>query len=309
MAINPGLGALTYATEDGTIAKVQIAPSADTDHRAVRKLQRAMERSRQATNPDNYETVEVVRHGKKRKSLKVKSGRLQWRFSKRYEKLRSELAEMLRLCAATRKREHGEVCNWLLGHAGHIIVEDNSFKAFQKGHFGKSIGRHAPAAFYTQLTSKAESAGLQVTVVSPRKLKPSQHNLLTDTFVKHELWERRVRLGKDDDDRWIDRDAAACLNLLYADIENQTYDPERIREAVPAGVTAWLDAGVAVIQAREGITDREFGRFRRRGIPSSTVQGLRQQGFRGRSDSKSGATPRRKASTVSKPSHFSGEVV
>ena len=113
MAIDLGLGALTYATEDGTIAKVQIAPSADTDHRAVRKLQRAMERSRQATNPDNYETVEVVRHGKKHKSLKVKSGRLQWRFSKRYEKLRSELAEMLRLCAATRKREHGEVCNWL----------------------------------------------------------------------------------------------------------------------------------------------------------------------------------------------------
>ena len=43
MAIDPGLGSLTYATEDGTIAKVQIAPSADTDHRAVRKLQRAME--------------------------------------------------------------------------------------------------------------------------------------------------------------------------------------------------------------------------------------------------------------------------
>ena len=88
-----------------------------------------------------------------------------------------------------------------------------------------------------------------------------------------------------------------------------TYAPERIREAVLAGVTARLDAGVVVIQAREGITEREFGRFRRRGIPSSTVQGLCQQGFRGRSDSKSGATPRRKASTVSKPSHFSGEVV
>ena len=201
-----------------------------------------MERSRRATNPDNYEAVDVVRHGKKKKSFKVKSGRLQWRFSKRYESLRAELAEIFRLSAATRKREHGEVCNWLLGHAGSIIVEDNSFKAFQKGHFGKSIGRHAPAAFYTQLTSKAESAGLQVTVVSPRKLKPSQHNLLTDTFVKHELWERRVRLGNDDDDRWIDRDAAACLNLLYADLEKQTYAPERIREAVLAGVTAWLES-------------------------------------------------------------------
>ena len=218
MAIDPGLGSLTYATEDGTIAKVQIAPSADTDHRAVRKLQRAMERSRQATNPDNYETVEVVRHGKKHKSLKVKSGRLQWRFSKRYESLRAELAEIFRLSAATRKREHGEVCNWLLGHAGHIIVEDNSYKAFQRGRFGKTIGRHAPAALYAQLTNKAESAGLLVEVVSPKKLKPTQHNLLTGQFVKHELWERRVRLGNDEDDRWIDRDAAACLNLLYADL-------------------------------------------------------------------------------------------
>ena len=112
----------------------------------------------------------------------------------------------------------------------------------------------------------------------------------------------RVReKGEDDDDRRIDRDAATCLNMLYADLEKETHAPER--------TTAWLDAGVVVIQAREGITEREFGRFRRRGIPSLAVQGLRQQGFRGRSDSKSGTTPRRKASTVSKPSHFRGEVV
>ena len=38
MAIDPGLGSLTYATEDGTIAKVQIAPSADTDRRAIRRI-------------------------------------------------------------------------------------------------------------------------------------------------------------------------------------------------------------------------------------------------------------------------------
>ena len=118
-----------------------------------------------------------------------------------------------------------------------------------------------------------------------------------------------MRLGEDDDERWIDRDAAACLNLLYADLEKQTYALERIREAVLAGVTAWLDAGVVVIQAREGITEREFGRFRRRGIKNLAVQGLRQQAVRGRSNSKSGTTPRRKASTESKPSHFSGEVV
>ena len=203
----------------------------------------------------------MVRHGKKHKSLKVKSGRLQWRFSKRSENLRAELAEIFRLSAATRKREHGEVCNWLLGHAGHIIVEDNSYKAFQEGAgAAKTVGGAVQReTLYAQLTNKAESAGLLVEVVSPKKLKPTQHNLLTGQFVKHELWERRVRLGNDDDDRWIDRDAAACLNLLYADLEKQTYAPERICEAVLAGVTAWLDAGVVVIQAREGSPSASSG--------------------------------------------------
>ena len=44
-----------------------------------------------------------------------------------------------------------------------------SYKAFQRGRFGKAIGRHAPAALYAQLTNKAESAGLWVEVVSPRE--------------------------------------------------------------------------------------------------------------------------------------------
>lgn len=97
-------------------------------------------------------------------------------------------------------------------------------------------------------------------------------------------------MGDSADDRWIDRDAVACLNLLYADIKKHKYDPERIREAVLAGVAAWLDAGVVLqYQVREGTTEREFRRFRRHGIPSLTVQGLRQQGFRGETDS-SGAT-------------------
>ena len=84
MAIDRGLGSLTYATEDGTIAKVQIAPRRTRITVPCASFSVRWSASRQATNPDNYETVEVVRHGKKHKSLKVKSGRLQWRFSKRY---------------------------------------------------------------------------------------------------------------------------------------------------------------------------------------------------------------------------------
>ena len=287
MAIDPGLGELTYATQDGTIAKVKIAPNAKVNGKRIRALQRAMERSRQATNPDNYEVVEVVRNGRKRTSLKVRKGQLQWHFSKHYLQIRAEFAELQRRAAATREREHGEVCNWLLGHAGSIRVEDNTFKAFQMGRFGKAVGQSAPAALYTMLSRKAESAGLEVTYVKPQKLKPTQHNLLTGEFVKHELWERRVRLGAEM--YWIDRDAASCINLLYADIEKQTYDPQRLKEAVEAGVTTWLDAGIVVEQAYEGMSEREFRRLLRQGIKPLTVQGLRQKVFRDQDDGRSAA--------------------
>ena len=114
MAIDPGLGSLTYATEDGTIAKVQIAPSADTDHRAVRRsFSVRWSAAAKRRIPTTTKLLRWFVAAKKQKSLKVKSGRLQWRFSKRYESLRAELAEIFRLSAATRKREHGEVCNWL----------------------------------------------------------------------------------------------------------------------------------------------------------------------------------------------------
>ncbi len=63
---DPGLGSLTYATEDGTIAKVQIAPSADTDHRAVRKLQRAMERSRKRRIPTTTKLLTLFVTAKRR---------------------------------------------------------------------------------------------------------------------------------------------------------------------------------------------------------------------------------------------------
>ena len=56
-----------------------------------------------------------------------------------------------------------------------------------------------------------------------------------------------------------------------------------------AGVTAWLDAGIVVEQAYEGMSEREFRRFLRQGIKSLTVQGLRQKVFRGQDDGRPAA--------------------
>ncbi|MDY6009662.1 MAG: hypothetical protein SPJ12_00720, partial [Duodenibacillus sp.] len=55
------------------------------------------------------------------------------------------------------------------------------------------------------------------------------------------------------------------------------------------GVTTWLDAGIVVEQAYEGMSEREFRRFLRQGIKSQTVQGLRQKVFRGQDDGRPAA--------------------
>ena len=255
MAIDPSTKSITFGTADGRIEKVDITGGAQQDWKALARINRAMDRSRRATNPDNYNEDGTVKPGPKR-----------WVCSNNYLRLTDQRAEEMRHLAAVRKNAHGRLQNMVLSIAGTIRVEENSYKAFQRGRYGKSIGSGAPAAFISGLTRKAESAGCEVVMVNPRKLKPSQHDILTGEFVKRELSDRRVQLGNTD--LWMDRDAAAVVNLLYADIEKETYDPSRLHGALEAWKHVWLDAGVLVEQARNGLSERELGRFRRQGLPA-----------------------------------------
>ena len=118
---------------------MQIAPSADTDRRAVRKLQRAMERSRCRRTFTNHKTVEVVRHGKKHASLKVKSEGFSGVSRSALEICGQNPAEFFVFSAATRKRESTARSATARPCAGHIIVEDNSYAAFQRGRFSKTL--------------------------------------------------------------------------------------------------------------------------------------------------------------------------
>ena len=95
-----------------------------------------------------------------------------------------------------------QLFNAVLGTAN--IVEKNSYKAFQRAGYGKSLGKSGIAGLITRMTSKAESAGCCVVKVSPRKLRPSQHDPETGTYRKKALWERSHQLG--DTGWYMDRD-------------------------------------------------------------------------------------------------------
>ena len=144
----------------------------------IRRLQRAMDRSRRANNPDNYRPDGTAIKGKKT-----------WNNSNRYEKLRLKKAELERRLAAHRKSLHGELANEVLRRGCVIRSEKVSYKAWQKM-FGRSIGKRAPAMFMAILRRKAESAGGGIKDISTYKTALSQSCFCGAPRKKKKLSER-----------------------------------------------------------------------------------------------------------------------
>jgi len=128
----------------------------------IMREQRAQDRSRRATNPDNYNTNGTVKKGSRK-----------WHRSNRYKKRQDRIAECQRKLAATRKKQHGELCNKILSLGKIIKTEKLSYKSFQKN-FGRSVAVRAPGMFVDLLTRKAANAGGTVEEQNTRTTKLSQ---------------------------------------------------------------------------------------------------------------------------------------
>ena len=157
------LGPSTIAIVDDQEARlIRFCDEVQDKSKDIRKLQRAMDRSRRANNPDNYNANGTI-----------KKGRKAWRNSTRYKKLRARKAELERKLAAHRKSLHGKLANEVIRRGCTIRTEKVSYKSWQKN-FGKSIGRRAPGMFIEILKRKAESAGGRMEDISTRKTALSQ---------------------------------------------------------------------------------------------------------------------------------------
>ena len=267
VGIDPSMQSMTLVFNSGAAAKVTTTPSVEDRTHDIRRLQRAMDRSRRATNPENFQENGVAKKG-----VKV------WKQSKAYRQLRNEVANLQRRRAATRKRDHGKLINLILQSAGHIRVEENCWKAFQRNRFGKSVGDGAPSEFIQRLLSKAERAGSTGIEMNPRAIKPTQCDPLTGEFKKHALWERRIRLGETN--LFLDRDVAAALNLLFHNPE--TGERDAVGEVVflEAVKPIWLDAGILVeVPAANRLSKRELRQILRNGINPVSVERLHPKTF------------------------------
>ncbi|MFB8787398.1 MAG: transposase [Potamolinea sp.] len=157
------LGPSTIAiVSDTEVELKEFAYALEFNTRNIRRLQRKMDRSRRANNPENFNSNGTAKKGKNK-----------WNSSKSYLKDRNSRANLERKLAAHRKSLHGELVNDILRTGDTIKLEKLSYKAFQKL-FGRSVGKRAPGMFVSHLISKAERAGGKVVEIPTYNTKLSQ---------------------------------------------------------------------------------------------------------------------------------------
>jgi hypothetical protein len=173
-----GAGLLPFAAEVPTYQK------------EIQALQRKMQRSQRANNPDNYQPDFTAKSGRKTvtKKGKVKKGRRRWNQSKTYIKTAAKKRELERRNPAYAKSQNRKVVNEIRRHGNQIKTENVSVKGWQK-RYGKAISAKSPGFVQSELVRKAENAGGRVMKFSTQKTALSQTHL-TGERIKKSLSER-----------------------------------------------------------------------------------------------------------------------
>jgi hypothetical protein len=151
------------------------------DARAIRRLQRRMERQRRAANPEHYDE-----RGRARKRGK---GAPRWKQSRGYQASRRRKAARERRLAAHRKSLHGRLVHQIVAVGHTIITEKLSYKGWQK-RYGSSVGLRAPGMLIDHLRRTVASTGGTLHEVPTRSTKLSQFCHGCGQTVKKPLWQR-----------------------------------------------------------------------------------------------------------------------
>lgn len=256
------IGPSTIATVSETDAFLeQFCANVPDLQKAIRRIQRAMDRSKRGSNPDNYHKDGTIK--------KPASGqRLQWVFTNGYLRLRARLRELHRVLAAYRRTEHGKLANRVIATGNTVMAEKLSYKAFQRM-FGKSVRDRAPGEFMSHLRRKAASAGGEVIEFPTRTTKLSQscqcgtvvkkplrqrwHDCSCGAHAQRDLYSAYLGLHvREDGGIWMLDTESACTGWCAA----ESLLEKAVSGAVQAANGRRLPASFGISAPRSGARDR-----------------------------------------------------
>ena len=235
VGIDPGISTVAYAAPN-KVALVDLVPQNITQKEKLLKvLDRRIERSRRVNNPDCFHADGTIKKSCHFKRMSNRALRLVNRHKKAYRSLSEE-----------RKKLQGQLINQVVSNASVIKVEDLNVKGlqkrakdlrinpktnrpFSKKRFGKSIFRAAPGAFREALKTRAVQLGIEVIMISPKEVKPSQYNHISQTFEKKPLSTRIFDLTPE----WTGLQRDLYSAFLIGHIENNQYQQTELEQDFP----------------------------------------------------------------------------
>lgn len=202
--------------------------SIQTSERKERLLYRAMDRSRRATNPQNYNEDGTVKKGHKT-----------WKYSNQYKKLKAKHSELCRINAVNRQLAINEDSNHLRSLGDIFVTEpknasklmkrakettkNDKGKFNKKKRFGKSIKNRCPSGFQTTIEKKFKVTGGTYIEV-PKNYRASQYDHTADDYIKKKLSDRMYKLT---DGTLVQRDWYSSYILYCYDYRTQGIDKNK----------------------------------------------------------------------------------
>jgi len=235
VGIDPGISTVAFVSPS-EVALVDLVPkNIVRKEKLLKQLDRKIERCRRVNNPECYKENGTIKKGARFKRPSNRQVRLRERRRKTYRSLSEE-----------RKKLQGQLVNRIVSQASIIRVEDLNVKGLQKRsrdirinpktnqpyskkRFGKAIFRGAPSAFRTALETRASQLSIDVEVISPKDVKPSQYNHITQTFEKKPLSTRVYDLS--DNYPGVQRDLYSAF--LIGHIEKGRYQQAQLNQDFP----------------------------------------------------------------------------
>ena len=239
VGIDIGTSTVAAASEGDCILE-ELGADVEQHTREIDRIQRAMDRSRRATNPANFN-----------KDGTAKKGHRKWVRSKGYQKLRQRKRVLERKISDTLKQSHEAQADHILSMGTEIYVEDMNFSALAKkaketqkngkgrfkrrGRFGKTIRRHAPAKLIGVIERKLSYRDGCLHRVDTWSFKASQYNHEDDLYEKKPLEKRTTCIG----DRVIQRDLYSAFLLMNSRNDLKSTDRARCIETFPGFLEAY----------------------------------------------------------------------
>lgn len=241
VGIDNGVSTMAIVS-DNAVKMCELCEGIDSIEKEVSRLYRAMNRSRIATNPLNYNQNGTIKSD-------TDNFKKEWIRSKNYMKIYFKFKELNRKLSAIRKQSHNKLANYVLSLGTNIKTEDVSYKALtrrcketkigsnsrykSKKRFGKSILHKSPSMFLRILDTKLKYYGSSLQYINSREIKASQYNHIDDEYRKKTLSQRwnnfiyndnRIKVQRDLYSAYLIKNVDNTLKNLNIDNLNKNFD-------------------------------------------------------------------------------------